>query len=572
MNKIISTLSLLVTIIVFTTSCGKKAPSEAKYIPKDATSIVVINQKTLEEKLKSGNITLDSFINKMLDTKDSANAASLKKWQDFKNSGIDLDNNLYFFVVQKGSISKGLTTAVNIMAGLKDQAKFEKYIKEQKEFNAKNLIQENNFSYLSSIDTDLSLSWNKEIAIATFYKRDIKGSYDSVGNYIEPDKSETTKDKNEEVKRYFNLKENESVASVAYFNDMFKTKADGYIFGSTNSMLGFLASTPLNIPKVEELLKDNYTASTFNFENGKIEVNNTTYTNPMLSSILKKYSGSSVNTHLAEFFPTQNLNGTILISFKPEMFDGLLKELEIKGMLEAFLAQQGLTSADLFKLLSGEINIAMSDFVIENKEVTQKLYDGSTYTYNKTVPNFKLIATAPIGDKAAFTKIMDKAVENNLLAKTSTGYTSGEMLASSGMYFMADEKQIVIASSQDFYTTYLNNKTKSNLNSNIIADFKGKSMAAFIDINSIIKGFTPTAKDTTISNKVLAMVNTTFKNFIATTENFKDNSFKGKVTLNMVNEKQNSLVSIINLIDEASRWTLPIELLLSLERATSLFS
>ncbi|HNE92929.1 MAG TPA: DUF4836 family protein, partial [Chitinophagaceae bacterium] len=373
MNKIISTLSLLVTIIVFTTSCGKKAPSEAKYIPKDATSIVVINQKTLEEKLKSGNITLDSFINKMLDTKDSANAASLKKWQDFKNSGIDLDNNLYFFVVQKGSISKGLTTAVNIMAGLKDQAKFEKYIKEQKEFNAKNLIQENNFSYLSSIDTDLSLSWNKEIAIATFYKRDIKGSYDSVGNYIEPDKSETTKDKNEEVKRYFNLKENESVASVAYFNDMFKTKADGYIFGSTNSMLGFLASTPLNIPKVEELLKDNYTASTFNFENGKIEVNNTTYTNPMLSSILKKYSGSSVNTHLAEFFPTQNLNGTILISFKPEMFDGLLKELEIKGMLEAFLAQQGLTSADLFKLLSGEINIAMSDFVIENKEVTQKL-------------------------------------------------------------------------------------------------------------------------------------------------------------------------------------------------------
>ncbi|HNL82869.1 MAG TPA: DUF4836 family protein, partial [Chitinophagaceae bacterium] len=386
MNKIISTLSLLVTIIVFTTSCGKKAPSEAKYIPKDATSIVVINQKTLEEKLKSGNITLDSFINKMLDTKDSANAASLKKWQDFKNSGIDLDNNLYFFVVQKGSISKGLTTAVNIMAGLKDQAKFEKYIKEQKEFNAKNLIQENNFSYLSSIDTDLSLSWNKEIAIATFYKRDIKGSYDSVGNYIEPDKSETTKDKNEEVKRYFNLKENESVASVAYFNDMFKTKADGYIFGSTNSMLGFLASTPLNIPKVEELLKDNYTASTFNFENGKIEVNNTTYTNPMLSSILKKYSGSSVNTHLAEFFPTQNLNGTILISFKPEMFDGLLKELEIKGMLEAFLAQQGLTSADLFKLLSGEINIAMSDFVIENKEVTQKLYDGSTYTYNKTVP------------------------------------------------------------------------------------------------------------------------------------------------------------------------------------------
>lgn len=548
MQKNFLKLILLSVIAFAVTSCGKKTPTEAKYIPKDASSVVVINPKSLDEKLKSGNLSLDSFINRFKSFGDSTNTENLKKWEDFKNSGINLDNNLYFFLVQKGSVQKGLTTAFSVMASLKDEAKFEKFIKEQKEFKAENLSKEKTYSYLST-NEKISLAWNKEVVLATFYATDKRALIDSLGNYSEPDKTEDLKAQKEEVNRYFNLKETESVASISLFKDMFKTKADGYMFSSTNAFMGYLASTPLNIPKVQELLQDNYSSTTFNFDNGKIVVTSNSYTNAMLSSILKKYSSAEVNTHLAEFFPTQNLNGTILISFNPELFDGLLKELEVKGMLDGFLAQQGLTSADLFKVLSGEINIAMSDFTVENKEVSTQLYDGSTYKYNSTVPTFKLIVTAKVGDKTAFTKIMDKAVENKFLAKTTNGYTTTEAMSFTGMYFFADEKTIVIASNQELYNTYLANKQKSNINSTVLSEFKGKSLASFIDINSLINGSKASIKDSSF-NKVMTLTNNTFKNIISTSDGFDGKGINGKLTVNMVNEKQNSLVSIFNLISE----------------------
>lgn len=549
MQKSFFKFILLSSIVMTITSCSKKTPSEAKYIPKDASNVFVINPKSLDEKLKSGNLSLDSFINRFKTLGDSIDADKLKKWDDFKNSGINLDNNLYFFLVQKGSMQKGLTTAFSVMASLKDEAKFEKFIKEQKEFKAENLTKEKTHSYLST-NEKFSLAWNKEVVVATFYSADKKPLIDSLGNYSEPDNTEENKAQKEEVNRYFNLKETESVASISLFKDMFKTKADGYVFSSTNAFIGYLASTPLNIPKVQELLQDNYSSTTFNFENGKIVVSSNSYTNPMLSSILKKYSSAKVNTHLAEFFPTQNLNGTILISFNPELFDGLLKELEVKGMLDGFLSQQGLTSADLFKVLSGEINVAMSDFNVESKEVTTKLYDGSEYKHNSTVPSFKLIVTAKVGDKAAFTKIMDKAVENKLLAKTTNGYTTTEAMSFTGMYFFADEKTIVIASNQELYTTYLANKQKSNINSNILSEFKGKSLAAYIDINSLINGSLKSIKDSSFSSNALALTNSTFKNIVSTSDGFDGKGISGKLTVNMVNEKQNSLVSILNLISD----------------------
>ncbi len=550
MYKPLVKLLLITTVVITLASCGSKTPKETKYIPKDATAVVVVNPKSLEDKMKTGNLSLDSFVNKFNEKEDTANQAKAKKlWDDFKASGVSLDDNLFLFVVQKGNMQKGQSTAVSVLATIKDEAKFEAYVKKQQEQLKDNGIQkESNFSYLVS-SYNSSVAWNKEVVIVTMYNKDSKMSFDSLGNYQTPDETVTKKEQKAEVARYFSLKADETVGSIALFNDLFKEKADGYLFTTSSGTLAALSAMPLNLPKLQELLKDNYSTATFNFEDGKIVAKSVMHTNPMLSSLLKKYAGPTVNIAALEKFPSQNINGAMLVSFNPELFNGLLKELEVGGIVDGFLSGQGLTSADIFKALKGEINVIVSDFTIASKEVTYPGYDGKPFTSTQTLPTAKLIFSASIGNKIAFDKIMEKAVQTGFVEKTSTGYRSGAAMAATNLFLMADDKNLIIASDSATYAAYTSGTGKATIDADVLSKLKGKSTATFVDIASLLTGAIAGVKDET-GIKVMTATKNTFKNAIVTSDNFSGSSLSSYFEVNMSNTKQNSLVSTLNLISE----------------------
>jgi hypothetical protein len=550
MYKPLVKLLLITTVVITLASCGSKTPKETKYIPKDATAVVVVNPKSLEDKMKTGNLSLDSFVNKFTEKEDTANQAKAKKlWDDFKASGVSLDDNLFLFVVQKGNMQKGQSTAVSVLATIKDEAKFEAYVKKQQEQLKDNGIQkESNFSYLVS-SYNSSVAWNKEVVIVTMYNKDSKMSFDSLGNYQTPDETVTKKEQKAEVARYFSLKADETVGSIALFNDLFKEKADGYLFTTSSGTLAALSAMPLNLPKLQELLKDNYSTATFNFEDGKIVAKSVMHTNPMLSSLLKKYAGPTVNIAALEKFPSQNINGAMLVSFNPELFNGLLKELEVGGIVDGFLSGQGLTSADIFKALKGEINVIVSDFTIASKEVTYPGYDGKPFTSTQTLPTAKLIFSASIGNKIAFDKIMEKAVQTGFVEKTSTGYRSGAAMAATNLFLMADDKNLIIASDSATYAAYTSGTGKATIDADVLSKLKGKSTATFVDIASLLTGAIAGVKDET-GIKVMTATKNTFKNAIVTSDNFSGSSLSSYFEVNMSNTKQNSLVSTLNLISE----------------------
>lgn len=548
MRKNVLQLVAFSLVLIVMVSCGKKAPKEAKYIPKDATAVLVVNPKSLEDKMKKGNLTIDSFIKKFQSNGDTLNAKEKKTWDDFKNSGVSLDDNLFLFVTQQGSMQKGQSSAVSVLATVKDEAKFEKFVKEQDGLKDKAITKDKGFSYLAT-SYNSSLAWNKEVVVVTMYNKQAKFEFDSLGNFKMPDETNAKKEQAEEVARYFNLKEAESVASVALFNDMFKEKADGYLFGTSSGTLAALSATPLNLPKLQELLKDNYSASTLSFEDGKIVLKGTSYTNPLLSSILKKYAGPTVNLSAIEKFPSQNINGAMLASFNPELFNGLLKELEVGGLVDGFLSKQGLTSADIFKSLKGEINVVVADFGIAPKEVAYPMPDGSVYKTTTTMPTAKMVLTASIGDKAAFAKIMEKAVESGIAVKTANGYSAGTMLSVASLYLTVTDKDFVLASDSATYAAYKAGTGKATINADVLAKMKGKSTAAFIDLNSILAASMSGVKDESV-NKMLGLVNKTFKNVVVTADNFDGKGVKSEFEINMADAKQNSLVSVLNLISD----------------------
>jgi hypothetical protein len=544
MHKIFYLLFITITATTMVTSCGKKAATEAKYIPKDVTAVIVVDPLSLKEKMSKGNMSVDSFLLQFQKKSDTAGIARNKKlWEEFTENGINLDRNLYMFFVQKGSLLKGQSSAYSFMGNMKDETKFQAYLKKQEETKDKAVSKGKNYSYLQMSDESI-IAWNQEIVIATWYNKVAKFEYDSLGNYKAPDESATKLEMQQEVERYFSLKESESVVSIAPFNNMFNEKADGYIFNSSAAALASLSAMPLSLPKLETLLKDNYSTTTFNFEDGKIVAKGITQANPMLASILKKYAGPTVNMAAIENFPATNINGAMMAAFNPELFNGLLKELEVSALIDGFLSKQGLTSADFFKAMKGEINVFVGDFKLETNIV---IPDGSSYKNKSQMPSAKMIFTAGIGDKVAFTKLMNKATESGAVIKTKSGYAAGDLLKMANLYLVADEKNIVLASDSLTYVAYQAAKTKAKIDSEVMDKMKGKSTAMFMDINSIMNGLLQSAQEKSL-DEGMKLVNATFKDMVFTMDNFDGKTIKSQGEIRMTNTKQNSLVSVMQMI------------------------
>ncbi len=547
MHKISYLLLITVTATIIVTSCGKKAATEAKYIPKDVTGVIVVDPLSLKEKMSKGNISVDSFLLQFQKKSDTAGIARNKKlWEEFKENGINLDRNLYVFFVQKGSLQKGQSSAYSFMGNMKDETKFQAYLKKQEDTKNKAISKGKNYNYLQMSDENI-IAWNQEVVIVTWYNKVAKFEYDSLGNYKAPDESTTKLEVQQEVERYFSLKESESVVSVTPFNNMFNEKADGYIFNSSSAALTSLSAMPLSLPKLETLLKDNYSTTTFNFEDGKIVAKGITQTNPMLASILKKYAGPTVNMAAIENFPATNINGVMMAAFNPELFNGVLKELEVSALIDGFLSKQGLTSADFFKAMKGEINVFVGDFKLETKETNIPMPDGSSYNNKSQMPSVKMIFTASIGDKVAFTKLMNKAAESGAVMKTKSGYAAGDLLKMANLFLVSDEKNIVLASDSLTYVAYQAANTKAKIDVEIMDKMKGKSTTMFMDINSIMNGLLQSTQEKSFEEG-MKLVNATFKDMVFTMDNFDGKIIKSEGEIRMTNTKQNSLVSVMQMI------------------------
>lgn len=533
-------------LMVIFTSCSNKAPREASLIPKTASAVIVLDPGAMQDKLTSGGISVDTLFSRVFKN-DTSDAKDKKRIDDFRNNaGINWKKQLFFFFTQKNSQPNANTNIMNVMGSLADVTKFETWLKAQEEFSSKTITKEKNYSYLLAEDNTL-LSWTDKNVIVTVYNHTEKATYDTVTMQFKiPERKSVEADIKKEVNTYYTQEKTASIADISAFANMFKDKADGYLFTSSNSSLGVLNMLPLSLPKVEELMKDNYSSATLSFEAGKIIAKSATYTNPVVSNILKQYAGPTVNLSMIERYPSDKINGIMLASFNPEIFSGFLKQLEVEGLINGRLEKAGFSLQDLYKSLKGDIAVVVSDLGLSQPEPQQKTDEEDMM---RMKPVGKMILNAPVGDKASFTKLMDKVVELGYIRKEGTTYKSGELMSILGVYLQADDKNLVIASDSLTYSQYMGNKSRAVINTDVLNQFKGKSTVFYFDIANTLGGFM-NGNSTSDYNKSMKTAKETFKDIIGTTDNFDGKSIKGVFEIRMQNEKQNSLVTLTSLLTD----------------------
>ena len=544
-----STLPLLFAVTILAvcfTSCSNNGPKEAKYIPKNASAVIVLDPGAMEQKLKSGGINMDTLIGKIFrnDSIDKADKAKLNHFRT--DAGINWNSQFYFFVTNESKKEQSSTTVMSVIGGLENAAKFESWIKNEESIKNKDIKKEKAYSYLMA-DAGTMLSWTDKNIIITIYNQSVKPVYDTVEmRFIVPEKINSDTALKATVNGYYTQDKNASMASVNAFTEMFKQKADGYFFSSTSNALPGLSMMPFQLPKLEEMVKDNYSTATLAFEDGKILVTSASYTNPLISNILKEYAGPTVNLSLIEKYPSEHINGIMLAAFNPEIFGGFLKQLEVEGLVNEMMGKTGFTVQDLYKSLKGDIAVIVSDLGYKQPDPLQRK-DEKTLVAKS--PIGKMIFNATVGDKAGFFKLMDKAAELGYVSKQGNVYKGGSLLSALGLYLQADDKYLIMASDSLLYTQYVANTGKAVINTEALNRFKGKSTVAYFDIANTIAGFMDENSASDYANS-MRKAKETFKDFIATSDNFDGKAVKAVAEIRMQNEKQNSLVTLTSLLTD----------------------
>ena len=539
MKKIIQyTLVITITTLLIT-ACSKKGPKQALLIPKDASFVMAVDLGSLQAKLDKGGIQLDSSIKKIwgssgLDASNKLKLAQSKEW------GIDYNEKFFLFVTQKGNSSKGSSTTFNLMGSLKDSAKLLAFLKKQAVFEKADIVREQKYAYLELAENFI-LSWNDKYIIATFSINN-QGFHKQVDTMMHTNQTPSfskTDELKKQVNTYFTQNESESMAAVKPFVELFKERADGYVYSNTNGSMSALSMMPIQLPKLEELLSDNYTTSTFNFEEGKIVSTSNFYPNKLLTAILQKYKGPTVNVSMIENYPSQNLNGFVLVSFNPEIFGGILKQLEIESLADAYLQTMNISSADFYKCLKGDIALVFSDFTLTAPNHSAML--------SIPKPVAKFILNANIGDKASFAKLMDKAVETGFIIKQNKVYHGGAIIQSLGLYLHADENNFIVSSDSSTYLQYVAKTNKGAISEEVVKNIKAKSSAFYLDVDKLMGGVMPYG-DGEPMKASFNFVKSTFRDVTATADNFDGTKIAAKVEVRMKDDKTNSLISIVNML------------------------
>lgn len=534
-------------------SCSNKSLKEAAYIPKDASLVAVLDIKEMKTILKKNRLNIDSMILSLVNKNYPSpkiiisDSSQIITETIITHGDIDLKIDKLFLFVQSKTLADNSTSySINILTN-NDARQNEGFDSLSKEAMKKLKVQEEkSFSTFYYPELKCRVSSNDEVTLVTYFVHEVKPIYDTLEmRFKMPADPNIENESKEEVATFFNQPLDQSMASVDYFTDMFKEKADGYLFSSSNSSIATLKNSPFNLPKLEELLKDNYTSATLHFEQGKIRVQSTNYFNPLLSSLLRQYAGPVINWSLVNDYPEGEINMLALASFQPALLGGLLQQLQLKSFADNFLSKSGLTLDDILQAFKGELAVVVSDVRIQEPDPMKRRDERSL---QQGMPGGKLLLRLPVGEKASYQKLMETGVRNGWLVKKGNVYQSAPDFNLLNLFVIGDESNFFIASDEEVYANYMAAAGKKNkfLTSAPFQSYNSSSVLFYLNIASLARSLTR-ADESYSYHRASDIVASTLKEMTIASDNFDGRSVHNNVEVIMQDSKTNGLVSLIKM-------------------------
>jgi hypothetical protein len=471
--------------ILLLASCGKSGNDFAQYIPKSTAIVAVFDLKSMNEKLASDSLKMEDFIEAMK-TEESGKVAedyskALTMWNDLRTAGIDFNARLFVSApsidFQKGGIEYEMVGAVS------DAKKLEEFLKKLPEAPA--ITNESGFKMART--SGFAIGWNDKVFVLAGTQETPSandfGDFDNLEDDSLSVRLEPAAPPTIDLKKYFTLKKEESINSVAAFRDMLDEKADVALF--SNNAAASAGNNPLMavMAKTNELLEGVYSTTLINFNDGDIDMKSTTVAGKKLTDLLKKYAGPVSDLSLLQRHPSDKIALATAFSFKPEFFPAMVKEMGFESLLNMGLTQSNLSIDDFGKALKGDFAVVFSDFSMNANEF------GKDAKFKSYEPSGRLVVAVRIGDQPTFDKIIQLGEKSNMIGRSGNRIyplTNGSASASPDFFAGIENGLLIISNDSLLYADYAAGKASAKLSPELTNAIKGKAMGFYINTPQIL--------------------------------------------------------------------------------------
>lgn len=471
-----------------------------KYIPKNATSVLEINTKDILEKLKSDNYTIDSVFKTMdLDS----NSKALTEIYDYNKP-------LFIFYKSSSSIAEGNQMLSGIIVPLTSKGNLETYIKTH--LPGKAIVEDKAFSYVQ-INNNTICGWKDNTLICL--NNQGGANTDLLSNFL-------------------SLKKEESLYSNKDAEKALSEKGDICFFVNSSQSLNNLPF--IGITKASDLVDNTYGYGTINFDKGVIDIKSNQHLNATMVDLIKKNPSQDLSGNALSSFPGKP-QGLLDISFNMKQLVSFLDYAGVKNTVNDYLQKIGSSIDDLSAAFTGEIALAFSNLDLQKKDLS------AGNLRMTSLPSANFVLTLPIADKSAYDKFTIALARMGFFVPYN-GALVPKIFADSAasMFYNANDKAVTLASSKNLLDSFVNNKGRVELPSDI--SNKNKTSIFYLDAQNILSSLPATGSDSLQT----ILVKNTFKSMKGSADNLKGNIATANLSIILMNDQQNSLSQILRFV------------------------
>lgn len=451
-KKMISRLSVLVTIAVLLSACSKKT-EYTLVIPADASATASINLKSLANKSGLKDKENKEAKQKMLDAlKSGTTAATFQQLEKVLNnpneSGIDVEAPIYTFVspsfpymtiLGKVSDIDKLRTSIDIMA---------------KEQLCQPIEKADDYSY-SIVGEDVILAFNESAAILV-----------QVGN---TNKMENAR---KSIATLMKQTPENSINKNAGFQSMQKQKGDVNFIASMAALPAeFSGQVSLGLAASRIDAKDLQVLGSLNFEKGKIAIQVEYYTeNEEVKAQLKKQEKATkkLSTTFLKNFPASTVSFINVGANGAELYNLLLENEDFRNSVSVAKAAE---VKELFTSFDGDISAGLINVTMDN---------APTFAAYADVKNGNALKTIYQNKQALGLRRGEDIVK---LGEDAYVYKSSAM----NVFFGIQNKQMYATNDELLYKSIGKSVDKSIKDTPYAADMKGKNYFFVINMEAILE-------------------------------------------------------------------------------------
>lgn len=527
MKRLPLILLVALTGALLITSC-KSGDKSNTPVPVDALFVMHVNSGSLSSKLSWDEIKAttwfkeayaeapDSLLRKLLDNPD--------------NSGIDSKADLMLFVKKQG---RGGYFAFE--GTLKDAAAFEAFNKKVNE--GASTAKDADFNYIKLKDQGVVV-WKdtRFIYVMDAPLGAVKSAMDRSGGYSEPFKFSPDSLRHF-AKATFEISGKTSLGSDKRFADLMKEEGDMHFWVNNEEYFNLLGSSELSMLKVADLFKGNVSASTFNFENGKMIMKSKSYVNDEWAKLFKKNPPRKISADVINRIPSQNVIGVIAMNYPPEGLQELVKLTGLDGVANGFLGKANYSIEEFIKANKGDLLLSFSDLEMKTKEVVLPSYDGGEPTkFTTTSQDVKVLFATSVNDRPAFDKLIGTIVKE-------MGEQPEQMPK---ITYKLDNNWFVAGNNEEEVNKFM---AGSKSNHGFAGKLTGQSFGMFVDLQKLLNGLNTGSKDS--SDKAAFDISIKmWEDILVTGGDYKDGAMTSYAEVNLVDKNTNSLKQLNQYIDK----------------------